>query len=203
MAFVPFVNVVKLEIIYRWDNQIVENVLHYLCESTPDPDMLENLCQNFLIEWNSFFKPLIHNTVTLVALRATSLNSDSAPSLEYVTGMPIAGTLAGTVVPNNVTVAVKLLTNLRGRSYRGRVYWVGMASSQFTGNVVSSGFRTALGAALNAVIIISGATDFRLVVASRTSGGVERAEGVATPVVAAAVNPTLDSQRRRLPERGL
>lgn len=203
MAFVPFNNVAKVELFYRQDSQNLENVLHFETATTPDSSLLTDLANDVISWWDTVMQPLVANTVSLVGVKATSLESDIAPAVESVTGLPLVGTVSGGSPPNNVTLVVKLLTENRGRSYRGRVYHVGLALSQISGNVISSTPRTALLAAYGALMVPAGFHSSTLVVASRVEDGVERAEGVATPVTGMAINTVLDSQRRRLPERGM
>lgn len=202
MAFVPFVNTCKVELIYRQDDQVMENVLHYRSLVTPAVEDMVGLAQRIVEEWDAVIQPLTAPAVTLTMVRVTSLVSDYAPVVEYVTGLPLAGTLAGTAAPNNVTVVVKFTTLARGRSFRGRLYQVGLTSNAFTNNTLQGAYRTSLQAAWATLLDLGTDQDWRLVVASRVSGGVPRTEGVTTLVTGVSVNPTLDSQRRRLPERG-
>jgi hypothetical protein len=203
MPFVPFPRVAKVELIYRQDGQITENVLHYRALATFGIAAMESLAAQVVFQWNVSLKPLTHSSTSLIAVRVTDLQSISSPVLEYVTGLPIVGTQAGIALPNNVTVVAKLITNARGRSFRGRVYQVGLSGNSITGNVLVSSYRTSLRAAWVLMQSMGGEEDWTLVVASRISNGVPRGEGVATTVTDVSVNPTLDSQRRRLPERGL
>lgn len=203
MPFVPFPRVAKAELIYRQDGQVTENVLHYQALATFGPEAMEQLAEQLVFQWNAVLKPLTHSSTSLIAVRITDLQSISSPVLEYVTGLPIVGTQAGIALPNNVTVVAKLITASRGRSFRGRVYQVGMSANAISVNVLTSAYRTSLKAAWLTMLSMGGESDWRLVVASRISNGAPRGEGVSTIVTDVSVNPTLDSQRRRLPERGL
>lgn len=203
MPFVPFPLVAKAELIYRQDNQIIENVLHYRAIATFGIPSMELLADSLISQWNTSLKPLVHSSVQLVAVRITNLETEFSPVIEYVTGLPISGTLAGTQLPNNVTVVAKFVTLARGRSFRGRVYQVGLSTTAINANVLTTTYRASLKAAWQLMLDMGGEEGWRLVVASRISGGVPREEGVSTIVEDVSVNPTLDSQRRRLPERGL
>lgn len=203
MPFVPFTNVAMVELFYRQDGQRIENVLHFQMTAAPTPTSLGALAGNVITWWDTVIKPLASSNVSLVAVKATSLNAQNAPAVENVTGLPLVGAIGTAQAPNNITVAVKLVTLNRGRSFRGRVFHVGMVNSQITTNVITSAFRTALASAYGALLVPAAFGGAVLVVASRTSNGVPRTLGVATTVTGISVNPTLDSQRRRLPERGL
>lgn len=202
MAFVPFNNVAMVELFYRQDNQQMENVLHFRMPSTPTVASLQTLADNVINWWDTVMQPLVHTSVSLVAVKATSLNSQSDPAVESTTGLPLAGTASGTAQPNNVTVAIKFITLNRGRSFRGRVYHVGINQGSVTGNTVNVGQRTALASAYGALLVPAAFGGAILVVASRFSNNVPRSVGVDTPVSGVSVNAIVDSQRRRLPERG-
>lgn len=203
MAFVPFTNVAMVELFYRQDGQRVENVLNFRMTATPTVASLTALSGNVITWWDTAVRPLVSNNVQLVGVKATSLQSSSAPAVENVTGLPLTGGVATAAAPNNVTLVTKLITANRGRSFRGRIYHVGMVNSQISGNTGTSAFRTALAAAYNALLVPAAFGGAELVIASRFSNGAPRATGVATTVTGVSINQTLDSQRRRLPERGL
>lgn len=203
MPFVPFVNTVQVEMLYRLDGQVCENVLHYTGEAVPTETNMNTLASDIVARWNTNLKPLIHSSAALNSIRITSLQSASAPVIEYTTGLPITGTAAGNAVPNNVTVVTKLITEQRGRSFRGRIYHIGIGTNMFTGNTLVSTYRTSLRAAWLLMLNFPGTPEWSMVVASKVADGAPRTTGVATFVSGISINPTLDSQRRRLPERGL
>ena len=203
MPFVAFNNVAMVELFYRQDNQRLENVIHFQLNTTPNTTNLGALAAAVANWWDADMQPIVNTAVTLVAVKATSLNAQNAPGVEYTLGLPIAGTASGTAAPNSVTAAIKLVTLNRGRSFRGRIFHVGMSVANISGNVLTSGYRANLLSAYNTLTLPASFGGAVLVVASRTENGQPRAVGVATPVTSISVNPTLDSQRRRLPERGL
>lgn len=202
MAFIPIPETVKLEFIYLWDSQVVENVLHFTCNSAFSTTNMEDLAQAALAWWNTNLKPLVNSNVSLTTIRVTDMRSATGPVIEDTTGLPIAGTGSGSAVPNNVTVAIKLITANRGRSFRGRVYHVGLSSALVQGNTVTNATRTSLRNAYLALFTISSTPPWELGVASRYSNNAPRAEGLITEVTDVSVNPIVDSQRRRLPNRG-
>jgi hypothetical protein len=145
--------------------------------------------------------PLTTNQVSLVGVKATSLESDTAPAFERPTLIP--GDLAQAAEPNNVTLAIKFLTAGRGRSARGRNYIVGLHVDAVTNNEVSSAHAAQYVTAydeLRDTSVISVGTH---VVVSRFLDGVERTEGIAQTVTGVTFTDFIvDSQRRRLPGRG-
>lgn len=202
MAFVPIPNAVSLEFIYQWDLQIVENVLTYKIATTPDVASMQHLCTAAIAWWGANLKPLQSNQVALLSVKATDLTSQTGPVVEDTTGLPIVGTGGTASVPNNVSCAIKLITANRGRSFRGRIYHIGLPSSTVVGNTVQSATRTALRNAWIAAQTLGTAPVWTLSVGSRYTANAPRVTGLATTVTDISVNSTVDSQRRRLPERG-
>lgn len=203
MPFVPFENCAQVEMVYRWDGQIVENVLNYRTNTTPTAANMDALCSFLVTTWNTYLKPLQSAAVQLQLLRATSLHVSNGPAIEYTAGLPASGTGTTAAVPNNVAVVIKWVTGLRGRSYRGRTYHLGIPQASVTGSSLVTGYRNSLGTAWSNFVIIPTTPQWNLVVCSRYSNGLIRPTGVSTPVTGYSINPTCDSQRRRLPERGL
>lgn len=203
MAFVPFNNTIKLEAVFTQDGQRIQNVHHYLVDETPNVDTAVSLCEAYKTWYNSYLKPIQTPDTSLVLIKATILETDNDPGVEYATGLPISGTNNVPSMPNNVTVAVKWLTGLRGRSYRGRTYHIGLAEDQVTKNNVIPAHLITLANTYGELISLTVDVGPAVMgIASRFHNNSERTVGVITPVTNVAVDATIDSQRRRLPGRG-
>ena len=203
MGFVPFVNVCKLEAVFDWNGQIVENVHYYRQTQAWIVEDMTQLAQAFVTSWNSNLKTIVSDQCSLTAVKVTDMSAENAPGIEFTGGLPIRGTNTSPSLPNNVTVAIKWITLKRGRSYRGRTYHVGLMENQVDGNEVNASTLGLLRDAYAPLIYLTnGLITAYKVVASRISLGEERITGVATDVTAVAIDPTVDSQRRRLPGRG-
>ena len=105
-------------------------------------------------------------------------------------------------MPNATTIAVKKNTGRAGRSYRGRVYHVGLTEIQVQDNRITPTATAAINTAYSTLITRYTAINCEWVVASTQNNNVPRVVGVATPIVGVSVDPVIDSQRRRLPGRG-
>lgn len=105
-------------------------------------------------------------------------------------------------MPNVITVAVKWVTALRGRSYRGRTYHIGLLETHILDNMITTAAQTLLQTYYvnlwGSVAILTA----EMVVASRIQGGVEREVGLMTPIIGFQIDRVVDTQRRRLPGRG-
>lgn len=193
----------QVELVYQWDSQICENTLYFDVGVVPGSPELVALASFVRDWWDANVKPLVSNSVQLISIKATSLQSASAPGIEFTTGLPITGTKVATpALPNNVTCTVTFLTALRGRSYRGRNYVVGLTEGDVGGNRINGALATQYRNAYIDLQVDAAVEGTPWCVYSRYTNGGERAVGVLTPVTGVKVDETLDSQRRRLPGRG-
>lgn len=202
MPFQPVPFTTRVELIYNSNGQICENVLHYKSLAEASAADLNALAAEMVVQWGTFLKPLTHSASSLITVKCTALDDEFAPGIEYTTGLPIAGTRTGTQAPNNVTVATRFLTALRGRSFRGRAYHIGISTTDISGNEITSTFQTNLRNAWIGLMSIESTPVFAQCVVSRYQGGVLRPEGHAQDITNVQIDKTLDSQRRRLPGRG-
>lgn len=200
MAFVPNAAVAEVVLHYTQDLQRLANVLHFYDFGGWNSDQLLQLATDVRNWWVTSIKPSVSDTVFLTDTTAKSLETEAEPT--YMFGTGAAGSASSPALPNNVTLAVKLVTGLSGRSFRGRIYHVGLTEGQVVGNTVAEGTRTSLLSdyleLLNPAVISYGT----LCVYSRISAGAERPTGAATVVLDMSIDPTIDAQRRRLPGRG-
>jgi len=202
MPFQPVPQTIRVEPVYTYDGQYCTNITHYKYEVPVDEAELALFAAAWINEWVTNIKVAQPTNVTLNALKVTDLSSEFAPGIEFVGALPQNGSLTGVGLPNNVTVAVRLMTALRGRSFRGRSYHIGVRNTDTALNLITTTFATLLTTGYNAQRQISTTQAYQQVVVSRYQGGALRAEGVATPVTGVQVDRTIDSQRRRLPGRG-
>jgi hypothetical protein len=143
----------------------------------------------------------------LSGLIATDLTTQNGISQRYEIVPEINGGNGDGVDSFGITWCIKWTTAQRGRSFRGRTYYVGVPKADLVDNLIDATFAAAvivdyqaLRTALNAI------TGFTMVVLSRYHGvdangkPVPRAAGLTTPVN----NPSFtdlwaDFQRRRAP----
>jgi len=203
MPFVPFDNVIKIEGVYSWAGQVVENVHYYLVDETPNEDTARSLALAYRTWFFTYGPSITSNTAILTSVKWTIMEDENAPAGEYTTELPITGGRSSPSMPNNVTVAVKWLTAYRGRSFRGRTFHIGLTDDTANGSTLLVNFAQNLLTAYEDLIELTvDVGPAIMAVASRYSHGVLRERGIATPVINAAIDPTIDSQRRRLPGRG-
>lgn len=203
MGFVPFENTIKLEPVFNWNGQTVENVHYFIVDETPSVDTATDLANAYITWYASNLMAWQPATCQLMKVKATIMETESSPGVEIVPSGTYDGNNVSPGLPNNVTAAVRWVTALRGRSYRGRSFHIGLCESQvddsYLTSITTNGLKEAYDELISLTVDVGPAI---LGVASRVHNGQERSQGVITPVINCVVENTVDSQRRRLPGRG-
>lgn len=126
--------------------------------------------------------------------------------------LPASGSNSPGVTANNVTLAIRFQTGIAGRGRQGRFYFVGVGPGIFNStqpNQLKSAsvgdFASAGAAFLNDLTdATSGANKITLAVCSFITAATPRVPALVTRVTAVNLSDdTFDSQRRRLPGRGI
>lgn len=210
MPFVPVANTVLAEFRQTCDTQQVENTLYFEFLSAPSLGELNSLGSALVDWWRSEIAPHVWVGVELREVVLSDLSSASSLQATIVPTPDALGELNLAPLPNNVSLTVSFRTGLRGRSFRGRNYVIGLVKDQtVTANTFASSLLTTFQAAYTALLAVASAESVSWVVVSRFSGvdgaghPIPRAAGVTTPVTSVViVDDVVDSQRRRLPGRG-
>lgn len=200
---IPSPGVLELLMRFTQDNQLVENVYHVSHDGPWGTDEMNEIAGTFVGWWQTYMQGVVPTNVTLREVICQDLRTGGA-GIIYSSGLPLAGTNPSPALPNSVSLAVKWGTGLRGRSYRGRTYQIGMVEGAVNGNTVVPGslevFRSAYDALRTALDNATLGVEF--CVLSQTTDGAPRVAGVCTPISGITIDPTVDNQRRRLPGRG-
>lgn len=206
LPFVPFAGTVLCEILGRIASQVVETTYNFLTTETIDEPYLLNLADNFRAAWVGRFLPLLSSRLSISQSKATSLVSSTAPSQLFTHSPNSGGVSDSSGPPNNVALAMKNSTAKRGKSYRGRNFLMGIPNAALDSdrdlvtNTFVGDLLDAYDDFINDLLIFD--ANLQHVVCSRQQGGVRLTTGVRTPVNAVSINNVLDSQRRRLTDRG-
>jgi len=124
----------------------------------------------------------------------TPLDGTSATA-DYATGLPAkwkGGVTAGDVIQPQTAVVVKLLTAVRGRSYRGRIFLPFVADSVTSPGILASGTQGTMQTAWTTFFGALTTDSWELVVASYKHSS-------ATAVTSVLVESQVGTQRRRNP----
>lgn len=203
MAYIPVPNTVRLCLQGVWAGQLVELCLGWRKDTAVTVSDLEDLTDGMETWRVAEFIPHVNHLYQMTQWVATALATATSPSVITPITADDVGLDAGPSVSNNSTMTTTFLTDLRGRSYRGRVYTPGLnQSDQLTSTDMSGTLAAALTAAyalMNTYVPVA----FSHAVISLQTAGAPRATGVATPVTGYRSNTQIDSQRRRLAGRGV
>jgi hypothetical protein len=210
MPFIPVANTALTELRFTANGQQVENTLWFEHATDPSVADLEGLTAAVFDWWVANIKPLQSSNVQLREVSAISMTTASSPQDAFSPPIAEFGGNTPNIEPGNVTMSISFRTGLRGRSFRGRNYAIGLTEDQVAGNNFVAGLASTWQAAYFALIAAAADAGWQWVVASRFSGvdpvtgdPIPRAAGVTTPIVSViVVDDNVDSQRRRLTGRG-
>lgn len=203
MAFIPAPNAIRLCLQFVWEGQIVEFCIGILKNSAVTGTDLDDVITGMEAWRVAELRPLYASSVVATQWKATSLATATSPAVTTLITSNGDGLESPPTVPNNSTLTCTFYTDLRGRSYRGRIYFPGMCMNQLTSSTEADpAFAVALATAFSE-INANLPTGFVHCVISYQNNNVMRTTAARTPVTAYAGELRLDSQRRRLEGRGL
>ena len=211
MPFVPVPNPAEAVLRYIWNGQQCANTLGFSAVGGWNPITLTNLCAALQAWWESALQPHLSNTIALVEVSATDLTTATSPAIDLPVSPPSAGAALVNSVPNNVSIAVTFKTASRGRSFRGRNYVAGTPGTAVANNTYDGVFLANITNAYDQILSdVTAEVDADWVVISRFSGvdasgkPIPRVTGIATKIISVGLfDNVVDSQRRRLPGRGV
>lgn len=155
--------------------------------------------QNFL----QSFMYSVNSTVTLDELRAVDVKPGTKADLFYSPAPALVGGegASGELLPPTVALVSSFYTDLKGRSYRGRVYLPGGSEGSQTAGVWSAAHLLNQKRMLDWLYDRYGPThtntNFTWVVISRFLNKAKRVTPIATPITSYAQHAQTFSQRRR------
>jgi len=212
MAFQPCPETAEIRVKATLYGQVIENVLHCRVSTTPDATEL-NAIKSVVNDWvTGPYSTDTSDALHWNSIEVTDLNVEGGLQVvQDLTGL--SGSLSQDVKTNQDTLAVKMLTGRSGRSFRGRIYIMGIATGSYS---TTDPNRITAGSLPTFVSLVDGLREnlataaHPLGVLSRYSGvdsshkPIKRSTGLLTDVVSVAVsNDIIDSQNRRLPGHGL
>jgi hypothetical protein len=202
MAFQNCPGVAQLELQFNEAGWLMENVLHAVKSDPWSESDLFATCEAMDSWAENHWSPIANAHAFYRGCKATDLSSETGAIAFSVETPTVAGGVAATNVPTNVTACVTLRTALRGKSYRGRMYWIGLSDGDYSASVLTTTARDAIIAAVAELKDAINGGFGTWCVLSRVHDKALRAEGIGTPITVVDMDRNLDSQRRRLPGRG-
>jgi hypothetical protein len=203
MPFQPAPGVAEVVVRFKEDEQTILNVYHAFIGTGWTTILLNDLAIDVRNYIEGTMLPSMSNGVQLQDVTVTDIGSEAGGQVIVPPSGAGFGGTESEQLPNNVTLAVKWLTAIRGRSFRGRTYHIGLTESEVTKNRVNAAFLAALVTQYTGLKnVITDDPIRQMCVLSRFHLGAPREEAICTPINALAIDGTVDSQRRRLPGRG-
>lgn len=191
-----------VELVFQFNQQVCENTLYFFKSLGYDPADLTELGDLMVTWWRTNMRPFVSDACVLNIVRVTDLTTQNAPGIEIPVTTNNVGQNTSPAMPGNVTVATTFLTGFRGRSWRGRNYFVGMTEGQVIGNFISTALQTSLTAAYAALLTAPIAPTYVWSTVSRYGDNQPRNPGFSAIITSTKTDLAVDSQRRRLFARG-
>lgn len=204
--YVPVSSVIASEVQFTQEGQLVEITIDVHVVVAITTALLNSLAAIIFGWWDSTQRFDTASALTITGVRMTDLTTSTGLSQINGYGGATPNGSGTAALPNNVTATITKATPLRGRSYRGRNFIPGIDRTELTATDYNILLPASVAAfvsnwvALDAALVAGG---FQPVIVSRFSGGAPRLVGVATPITSYRMNDVIDSQRRRLPGRGV
>lgn len=197
----PVTDTAKVCVFSVQDLQLMMNT-HYIQNSVAwTPDTLHSLASIIAGWYNGTpsdtdgWKGWASSECEITNIRAYDAPTSPTIAIDYP--VSIVGSDSSGGLPTGVTAAVKRFTGVPGRSYRGRIFWLGTPHSALVSgseDTLQTSFTTGVVGALSnlATQLTAASADWEQVVYSRVAD-------VATPVFGwTFADAFVDSQRRRL-----
>jgi len=197
--FIPATGVLKLILEYSSDGDIAQNDLyiHHKDGSVWSAAQITAMHSTVHGAWVSHLQAYMSDQYTLTAFHSVDLSSSSGTYGDDTYSNP--GLDTATAMPRGISFAIKFTTGQRGRSYRGRVFAVGLTDHRLHEDEIDHGYASDLITGWGAVgTAINGVTNCEHAVISQCHAGAWRAAAVVTPVLGySSTDFYLDYQRRR------
>lgn len=205
MAFIPVANTVEVHLRGTSNGQRWENTLYFFNATGPDTSNMAQLADDLEDWWTAEIAPHLAEDVALNEIYLVDLTTATSPTVTYTVSPPVQGGASTTQLPNNAAFVISFRTEGRGRSSRGRNYLIGLGGQSATAdpNIVNSTWANNIQAGYQALLAPL-SVDWTWVIVSRYFNNAPRLLGLTQPVTAVIYTDLrIDSQRRRLPGRGL
>lgn len=199
MAFVPFIDGALAIINLTAGSNNLSVTSHWQGQSGVLPSDYTALAASIGSEWRTNIQPLLSISCDYIDTTVYDLNSEASPVYTDNAGTGAPGMRTGDIAPLNCAMIATMRTNLRGRSYRGRMYIPALGELDLSSTDWNSAAVSAMQSGLDTWRAnVEAATVFSLSVASRVLGGTPRTLGLMTPVSDILVRSYIGTRRKRL-----
>jgi len=195
------VNGVRLVLLATQEATVRTTVLHYstIAPHTWTAGELLTLATNWWNAVRTSAKASVHSGVNFLSVTATDLSNDLFPTQAvYNIPQPEPGLAGGDAVPANVAACIAWKTPYANRRLRGRTFWYGLTEGFTSGSTLGISYLTLLSNFATAVGSFNNPSGVGVYFAVYS-----RASNIMTAILTYIIDSVTDSQRRRLPLRGI
>lgn len=202
MTFVSADKTVKVDVIYVLDSQRCIMTSHWKKPTTVTEENLQDMADTMGTWWAANVLPFQSNVPVLQRVEVFDLSYYGAP-MRSSADILTAGGVSSASVPNGSAVCITKRTDLRGRSYRGRMYLPGWPTTKVDSpTTINGAWLAELVGNFADWLVPSLFEGFTAGVLSYFFNGAQRSTPEFTPISAISADTSIDSQRRRLLGRG-
>jgi len=205
MPFVPAPNIIQVEWRCTRYGQKIENRMMFDALHEPTAGDVQTLASTAWDWWENNHADVVPASVNLREVVATSMHALVSPQYTYAPDTTTVGNVGNPDLPNEVSLACKLSSGLRGRSARGRWFLLGMTTAMMANsNEAAATFAGQFAASLQQLINDTTGINFIPVIVSYRTNNAPRPGGPVYFIIQSAtvVDLVVDSQKRRKPGVG-
>lgn len=207
-VFQPVADTVEVSVQGSMDSQLIENKFYVHVGEAVTQAIVERLAELFADWATATMAAQLPSDWTFTRAVARDLTAEASFEAVNADGAGTAGGLSGGRMSNNSTLAIHRNTGFSGKKAKSRIYWPGISASSISGaDHISTASGAAMVSALNtlrSLVLADTTATFTYGYVQRIVNGVKLAAGNFIEVTGhSLIDTILDSQRRRLPGRGV
>lgn len=204
MAYIPAPNTAKVSLVGNLHGQTIVNSLCVERVDALTPALLQDAATVMRTWYVDSYRAYLSDQYVLMRVEARDLSIQDGHGIEidaptFSTGLNTSGSM-----PANVALSIKKVTGMVGRTRRGRWYLAAVPRGVVVGSSVTNPWANMLVESMNYQLTLFQQAGWTPVVVSYQSNKIKRTTALTTPITSyVLVDYVLDSQRRRLPTRGI
>jgi len=213
-TFVPVANVAEVVIKGLLAGQQINNIVHLKNSAGWDAGTLFSAVGDLIIAWRDNIRPLLSSDFLFTGAHAKDLTTSMGIEVDVPWIGAAGGAIGNAAADGNVALCIGHKTGFAGRSARGRTFIAGLPENSTTDDAITDAFKASWQTAMDNIVAAMATRGTPWGVVSKYSGYTQtppKYKKVPTPRVAGIFNgittnvfdKVVDSQRRRLPGRGV